>query len=83
MKLENKEEIREDFCAPCLALIPLAFSGAGAGVSATMTDDEKDKHKHKHKQKMKDIIFWSSIVVGVISLFIFILFRYILCTKCR
>ena len=59
-KLElNKEGIREDFCPPCLALIPLAFAGAGTSVSATMCAEEKDKH-YKDKQRTKNILFWSS-----------------------
>jgi len=93
--MNNKQEIREDFCPPCLALIPLAFAGAGTGISATMdgksSDNDKDKDcdkdknklKNKHKKRMKDIIFWSSMIVGIISLIIFILFRYVLCSKCR
>jgi len=87
--MNNKQEIREDFCPPCLALIPLAFAGAGTGISATMdgksNDNDKDKNKlkNKHKKRMKDIIFWSSMIIGIISLIIFILFRYVLCSKCR
>lgn len=103
--MNNKQEIREDFCPPCLALIPLAFAGAGTGISATMDDksdtdkddkDDKDynnvnkkkyspkkKKKCNNKKRMKDIIFWSSIIIGIISLIIFILFRYVLCSKCR
>jgi len=82
-KLElNKEGIREDFCPPCLALIPLAFAGAGTSVSATMCAEEKDKH-YKDKQRTKNILFWSSIIIGIISLIIFILFKFVLCTKCR
>ena len=70
--LQNKD-IKEDFCAPCLSLIPAAIGIGGAGASGT----SKGKNK-----KMKNIIFWSSISLTVISVIVFIWLKT-RCTTCR
>ncbi len=80
----NEGETKEGFCIGCLA-IPLALAG-GAGAAATsanMTDDEKKKHKKK--MVWKKILFWGSIALTIISVFIFIYFKFIKknCKSCN
>ena len=71
--LQNNKDTKEDFCAPCIALIPAAIGIGGAGASGTSGG--------KNKQ-MKTIIFWSSIGLTIISVIIFIWLKT-RCTTCR
>ena len=71
--LQNNKDTKEDFCAPCAALIPAAIGIGGAGVSGSSGS--------KNKQ-MKNIIFWSSIGLTIISIIIFIWLKT-RCTTCR
>jgi hypothetical protein len=72
--LQNNKDLKEEFCAPCAALIPAAIGLGGAGVSGG-TSGGKNK-------KMKNIIFWSSIGLTVISIIVFIWLKT-RCTSCR
>lgn len=72
--LQNNKDLKEEFCAPCAALIPAAIGLGGAGASGG-TSGGKNK-------KMKNIIFWSSIGLTVISIIVFIWLKT-RCTSCR
>lgn len=83
MNSENKKEIKEDFCPICIAAIPLAFGASGAGaakISDSGNNDDNCPIKKRKKHFMK-ILFWSSIAISVISLFVIIYFKYI--KKCE
>ena len=71
--LQNNKNTKEEFCAPCVALIPAAIGISGAGASGS----SKGKNK-----KLKTIIFWSSIGLTVISIIIFIWLKT-RCTTCK
>ena len=62
---DNKEESKEEFCAPCALAIPAALGAVGIGTSATMGSQDKD-------QQTRNIIMWSGIGVLVLSIIIFI-----------
>jgi hypothetical protein len=70
---QNNKNTKEDFCAPCAALIPAAIGIGGASVSGT--SGEKNK-------KIKKIIFYSSIGLTIISIIVFIWLKT-RCTTCR
>ena len=71
--MENNKDIKEPFCAACLA-VPLAMAGAGtAGAGSTQ------KNKNAKKWMM-----WGGIAVSVISILIAIYFLWIKkCESCR
>lgn len=71
--LQNNKDTKEDFCAPCVALIPAAIGIGGAGASGTSGGKNK---------KIKTIIFWSSIGLTIISIIIFIWLKT-RCTTCK
>ena len=67
------DESKEEFCAPCLMAVPLAVGIGGASVGAS----SKDKNK-----RMKRIILWSSIILIIISIIVYIILKS-RCTTCR
>lgn len=73
--MNNLQNTKEEFCAPCAALIPAAIGIGGVGISSTGTSGGKYK-------KTKQIIFWSSIGLTIISIIIFIWLKSS-CTMCR
>ena len=70
---QNNKNIKEDFCAPCAALIPTAIGIGGAAASGTSGGRNK---------KIKQIIFYSSIGLIILSIIVFIWLK-IRCTTCR
>lgn len=82
MEKENKDEVKEDFCPPCLAAIPLAFAATGAGASQAI-DGTTDESK-----KWKDIILWSSVGLTIASILFYVIykaliyFKVIECSSC-
>ena len=74
MKDENKDEIvKENFCTSCLAIVP-GLIGAG-GVVGSSGKGGKDR-------KMRNIVFWSSIALIILSIIIYIYFKR-RCVDCR
>lgn len=71
-KLQNT---KEEFCAPCAALIPAAIGIGGVGMSSGGTSGGKNK-------KIKQIVFWSSIGLTILSVIIYIWLKS-RCTMCR
>ena len=71
--MNNLQNTKEDFCGPCMALVPAAIGLSGAGASGTSGGKNK---------KLKKIIFWSSIGLTVLSIIIFIWLKS-RCTTCR
>jgi hypothetical protein len=71
-KLQNT---KEEFCAPCAALIPAAIGIGGVGMTTGGTSGGKNK-------KIKKIIFRSSIILTIISIVIYIWLNS-KCTMCR
>ena len=75
---KNKQDEKEDFCPPCLLAAPIAFAVSGVGVSEIM-DGSTDKSKN-----FKTILLWSSVGIGVVSLALFIYFKFIKkCSTCK
>lgn len=62
--VEQKEQTKEEFCAPCLMALPLAIGAGGAAHSSKSAN-----------KKMKNIILWSSIGLIVISIIIYIILK--------
>jgi len=73
--MNNLQNTKEEFCAPCAALIPAAIGIGGVGISSRGTSGGKYK-------KMKQIVFWCSIALTIISIAIFIWLKS-RCTMCR
>ena len=74
MKEQNKDEnVKEEFCTSCLAIIP-GLIGTGGVVSAS--------GKGGNHKKYKSIIFWSSIALIILSIFIYFYYRS-RCSDCR
>ena len=79
---EIKEEIKEEFCAPCLAAIPLAFAAGGTGAK-TASDNINGTLNPILKKRLIGFVF---IVVSIIS---YIVFKFIMklfntdCKECR
>ena len=73
MKDEKKEDIKEDFCPPCLA-IPLAFGGAGgAKFSESISNPTTRKW-----------IMGGFIAITVLAVAVFIYFKFIKkCNTCK
>ena len=77
MENKNKEDVKEEFCPPCLAAIPIAFAASGVGVSQAI-DGTTEK-----KNKIKNIIFVVSSVIGISAVMVFIYFKFFKkCTTC-
>jgi hypothetical protein len=73
MKDENKnkdknseDDVKEDFCPPCMAAVPLAFAVTGASASEVM-DGTSEKGKN-----FKNILFYVSIAFAVVAVLFFI-----------
>ena len=66
---KDKDEYREEFCAPCMMAIPaaLGISGAAAGSSSGGS------------RKFKNILLWTSIGITILSIIIFIWLK----TRCK
>lgn len=70
---KEKKEIKEPFCGACVAGVA-AIAGAGATGTSTKIKDRK-------KQK---IIFWSGVIITIISILILIYILFIKkCGSCR
>jgi len=68
-------QIKENFCAVCIAPVALAVSSA-IGVGSALSDDEKNKQRTR-------IIMWSFIISTLIML-LWIWFKYIKpCKSCK
>ena len=83
MNKQNKttEETKEDFCPPCLAVIPLAFAATSTGASIVM-----DGSSNSSEYKLKKILLWTgTILFSLVSTFIFIWFIFLRkkCTTCK
>jgi hypothetical protein len=83
-----KEEIKEDFCPPCLAAIPLAFAATGAGASQVI-DGSTDEGK-KNKNMLKTVSLWvflifiSCVLTYLMWLFCkWILIKLFKCNDCK
>jgi len=73
MKEEKKEDVKEDFCPPCLAAVPLAFGAGGTKFSESISNP-----------KTKSIIFWGSIGTIIIAAAVIIYFKFIKkCATCK
>lgn len=64
----RKEDVKEEFCAPCLLAIPAMMGAGGAAASGS----EKNK-------KTRKIILWVSIALTGVSIILYIYFK----TKCK
>jgi hypothetical protein len=62
----NEEDVKEDFCPPCMAAVPLAFAITGASASEVM-DGTSEKGKN-----FKNILFYVSIAFAVLAVGFFI-----------
>ena len=73
MKDEKNEDVKEDFCPPCLAAVPLAFGAGGAKFSGGIKNPT-----------VKNLLFWGSIVTIAIAVFVIIYFKLIKkCATCK
>ena len=73
MENKNKEDVKEEFCPPCLAAIPIAFAASGVGASKAINGTTE----------IKNIIFVVSLVIGIIAVMVFIYFKFFKkCTTC-
>ena len=73
--MNNLQNTKEEFCAPCAALIPAAIGLGGVGMTSGGTSGGKYK-------KIKEIVFWSSIGLTILSIIIFVWLKS-RCTMCR
>jgi hypothetical protein len=73
--MNNLQNTKEEFCAPCAALIPAAIGIGGVGMSSGGTSGGKNR-------KIKQIVFWSSIGLTIISITIFVWLKSN-CSMCR
>jgi len=82
MEKEEKEELKENFCPPCLAAIPLAFAATGAGASQAVdgTTDSGEKTKN-----IIIIISWIFGGIGTVLLIWWVLknLGIIKCASCQ
>ena len=75
--LNNRREIKESFCLPCLApIIALAAAGTAAGAAATPQEKEKQR-------KIRLGIIWGSVGLTILSILIFVYFKWIRKKKCK
>ena len=73
--MSNKEDIKEPFCAACIA-VPLAMVGAGASAYGA---NKQGSHK-----KTKQIMLWGGLTVTLISVLVAVYFLFIKkCKTCR
>ena len=70
MKDEKKDDLKEDFCPPCLAAVPLAFGAGGAKFSENIKDPNTQKW-----------IWGGSIAIVVLAAAVIIYFKFI--RKCK
>ena len=70
--MSNKDENKEEFCAPCLMAVPAALGVGGAASSSGKGGDKKKKN----------IMLWSSIALTIISIIVFIYLKK-KCKTCR
>ena len=68
----EKDDSKEEFCAPCMMAIPAALGVSGAAAGSTAGGS----------RKMKNIILWSSVGITILSIIIFIWLKT-RCTTCR
>jgi len=77
-----KKDIKEDFCPPCLAAIPLVFAATSTGAGVGMNDGSNNSGKHK----LKRILILTGVTIGSLILtFLFIWFMFFKkkCTTCK
>jgi arginine exporter protein ArgO len=69
-KIEDSEDVKEDFCGAC-AVVPLAIAGvAGAGVGS------------KQHGTVKKVMLWGGISLTLVSVVIVIIYLR-MCKDCR
>ena len=77
---EINEEIKEEFCPPCLLAIPLAFAATSTGASVAI-----DGSNNTDTMTLKKILLWIGItVLSIASILLsvwFIFFRN--CATCK
>jgi hypothetical protein len=91
MNQNENENVKEEFCPVCIASIPLAFSMA-TGTGAAMSD-ENDKEnnsdqsmveKRKERKHQKNLVFYISLIIGLVSLATIIYYKFInKCDDCK
>ena len=75
--------MKEEFCPPCLAAIPLAFAATSTGASAAIDDGS---NTNNNKSKLKRTLFLVGVTIGSIVLtFLFIWYMFLKknCTTCK
>lgn len=76
--VKNKVKVKENFCAACLA-VPLILAGSTATGAGAMSKEEKEK-----KDKKKQCLMWGGVLLTIISIGVFVYFRYYSnCKSCR
>lgn len=79
-----EEEIKENFCPPCLAAIPLAFAATSAGASKAIDGSSSSTEK-----KISNVLWIAGVsVASIVLAALFIWWLYIRitgkkCTTCR
>ena len=75
--LNNRREIKESFCLPCLLPIA-ALAAAGTAAGAAATPQEKEKQR-----KIRLGVIWGSVGITALSILIFVYFKWIRKKKCK
>lgn len=77
-----KKELKEDFCPPCLAAIPLAFAATSTGAGASMEDGSNNSGKNKLK---RTLILVGVTIGSLVLTFLFVWFMFFRkkCTTCK
>lgn len=75
MRKENysKEDVKEDFCGACVMAVPAALGITGTTLASKNGGMDK---------KYKKILLWSSVVITIISIILFIYYKRS-CKSCR
>lgn len=67
--MKKSDDVKEEFCAPCMSLIPAAFGVGGVAVASSA----------KKSRKWKKTLFWVSLAITLLSIAVFIYFK----TRCK
>lgn len=71
-KLQENEEIQENFCGACAA-VPLALAGAGGAAYGSTKGSNK---------KYKKILLWTGIITAILAI-LFIIYVYCIKKDCK